>query len=398
MKISKCFVSMALVLSMLLCILSGCSSGASGKSPRPSRPKLTTRFEPALSQPEKVAETTASTELTQPLETTSLSQPIPKLTTLTALRDYMNTQVDSGTLDFSFYYTRGGLLTARQLAQILNCCYIECSWEGNLYHVTVTEYPGDRMVDAWINANRSGLTETESQVLDYALDLVQNWTADTSDPWELELLVHDFLAEHILYTDANVDFDGANNVPRELTAIGALQDGRANCQGYVDAFYLLATLAGLQVDRMSVQAPYGGHMVNTVLLDDQWYIVDVTYDDMDEASSLNYYLFNVGTDRIREYSWTPEMEYRPIADKTDDAFYYAHQGTLFDNPQTAASYVAQNWGGGEACFQFAVQGQAEDQPMNDALYDALMDTGNPFYYTYWYYSDGTDMYFTLFLE
>ena len=139
-------------------------------------------------------------------------------------------------------------------------------------------------------------------------------------------------------------------------------------------------------------------MVNTVLLDDQWYIVDVTYDDMDEASSLNYYLFNVGTDRIREYSWTPEMEYRPIADKTDNAFYYAHQDTLFDNPQTAASYVAQNWDGGEACFQFAVQGQTEDQPMNDALYDALMDTGNPFYYTYWYYCDAADMYFTLFLE
>jgi len=407
MKKRKSILTAALLLSMLLSLLSGCIFDAlEGLTPFPN-PEENTRPQPTFPRPIRVPEPSETTKVTEPPEVTEATLPpetapttaaIPTISSKTDLRDYMNAVVDSGTLGFSFYYTGSEPPTAQEIAQILSCCYISYDCSGDLYHVTVTEYPGDRIVDAWQNADRSELTATESRALDYAVDLVENWTAYTSDPWELELLIHDYLSEHILYTEGDVNFTDPNNVPRELTAIGALLDGRANCQGYVDAFYLLATLAGLQVDRMYVEDPSGYHVVNTILLDGQWYVVDVTFDDMDDESVLSHYLFNVGTDRIREYSWAPEMEYRPLARRTGESFYYAHQDTLFYDAQSAARYVAENWDGGEACFRFMLQGYTEDQPMNDALYDALTETGLAFYYTYWYYCDGTDIYFTLFLE
>lgn len=378
---------------MLLSLLGGCGFGTFEEQSPSTRPSFTFP-QPVATQPSET-----QPAATQPPETLPPTTPaVPTFSQITDLRDYMNATADSGTLDFSFYYTGSETLTAQQLAQILSCCYIYYNQDGNLYHVTITEYPGDRMVDAWQSSDRSGLNPAEVQTLDYAIDLVRYWTAYTSDPWELELLIHDYLSEHILYMEGNINFSDPNNVPRELSAVGALLDGRANCQGYVDAFYLLGTIAGLWVDRMYVKEPAGYHVVNTVNLDGQWYIVDVTFDDMDDESVLSHYLFNVGKDRVREYSWAPEMEYRPIAWATDSAFYYARQGTMFYDEQSAAAYVAQNWNGEDACFRFMIQGQTEDQAANNALYNALTELGIYFSYTYWYYTDGTDIYFTLYLK
>lgn len=397
MKTCKRLICAALISALMLAALSGCFSDpldevipstAPGQSSviQPTTPPSVPVTPPTLPPAETV------TQPTQP------EDPTPTFSTLTDLRDYMNATVDSGTLEFSFRYTGTDKPSGQRLAQILSCCFINYNWTGDLCDVTVTEYPGERMADAFLSGDSSMLSQTESQVLDDALGMVINWTSIASDPWELELLIHDYLSENVLYLTGDVNFTDPTNIPRELTAIGALQDGRANCQGYVDAFYLLGTLAGLTVDRMYVEDASGYHVVNTIYLDGQWYIVDVTYDDMDDDSILHHYLFNVGTDRVREYVWEPELEYRPIAKETGPLFYYAYQGTQFYDEQSAANYIAQNWDGDVACFRFMIFNQTVHQPMDDALYSTLMDLGLPFSYTYWCYTDGTDAYFALFFQ
>lgn len=410
MKFTERIYSSVLLLALILFLFSGCSSDIPDDRTNIAIPDASTQSHftsPTVDNTTEAATDTVPQETVLPpteivpaiTETVpAVTETVPTITSLTDLRDYMNEQVDMGTLEFSFVYAGNDKITAQLIAQILSCCYINCSWEGNLYHVTVTEYPGDRIVRAWQSGDYSGLTDTEVQVMEYAIDLVSEWKTYTSDPWELELLIHDFLSEHIFYVEGDLYFNDPNNVPRELTAVGALQDGLANCQGYTDAFYLLGNLAGLWVDRMHVEDSVGYHVLNTVNLNGLWYIVDVTYDDMDDESEYFHYLFNVGTDRVREYHWAPEMEYRPIADKTDDQFYYARNNILFQDEQSAANYVAQNWNGGNAFFRFMVQGTTNDQTMNTELYDALMELDVGFSYTYWYYVDGTDIYFNLTLN
>ncbi len=63
-----------------------------------------------------------------------------------------------------------------------------------------------------------------------------------------------------------------SNQPRFVTAIGALLDGKANCQGYSDAFYMLGRIGGT--------ANGGLHEWNTITYgDEKTYLIDVTAGD-----------------------------------------------------------------------------------------------------------------------
>lgn len=92
--------------------------------------------------------------------------------------------------------------------------------------------------------------------------------------FEKTLALHDYLVDHIAYTE-NIETSD------ELiyTMYGALVHGDAVCQGYAEAFHYLAHLAGLET--IIVQGTAGGeaHAWNMVKLDDAWYHVDVTWDD-----------------------------------------------------------------------------------------------------------------------
>ena len=62
-------------------------------------------------------------------------------------------------------------------------------------------------------------------------------------------------------------------------------DGKANCQGYTDTFYMLGTMAGFKMDRLygnstNSNGSKGGHVWNTIDFGDNIaYSVDVTWDD-----------------------------------------------------------------------------------------------------------------------
>lgn len=93
-------------------------------------------------------------------------------------------------------------------------------------------------------------------------------------PFEKTLAIHDYLVDHIAYTD-NIEASD------ELiyTMYGALIHGDAVCQGYAEAFQYLSTLA--DIESIIIQGTAGGlaHAWNMVKLEDEWYHVDTTWDD-----------------------------------------------------------------------------------------------------------------------
>lgn len=155
--------------------------------------------------------------------------------------------------------------------------------EDQMVHITVTEYyPADRILAAWKSGDTSNLTEDEQQVLALALEVVEQAQSESDDAYELEFRLHDWLCQQVVYESPDMDVGVRDYVKlRQLSCVGAMLDGSANCQGYTDAFYLLGSLAGLEVTRLMGSAG-DPHIWNMINLEDQWYIVDVTFDDLSD--------------------------------------------------------------------------------------------------------------------
>ena len=102
----------------------------------------------------------------------------------------------------------------------------------------------------------------------------------------------------IMYLVQNVDydFDGYMNgrVPdASYEAYGALVNGKAVCQGYAYAFQRLCNACGLLCVPVTGYSAGEGHMWNKVMIDGEWYNVDVSAEDP---------IFNGGPNKIFGYA------------------------------------------------------------------------------------------------
>ena len=170
-------------------------------------------------------------------------------------------------------------------------------------------YPGTAILHAIETETEDDLDERLQETLESAQELADACLVE-DDPLETARAIHDALCERIVYTDDE-------ETDEDDTAIGALLNGEANCDGYSDAFYLVGTLAGLEIRYQhgdSLVKAWGQislgdtvtHMWNLLLLDDSWRMVDVTWDDGDEEP--DYTWFNLGQDRAsRTHLWNEEM-------------------------------------------------------------------------------------------
>lgn len=104
--------------------------------------------------------------------------------------------------------------------------------------------------------------------------IIQNRTGNTYDDIKM---VHDYLIANIEY-DSTISKDNIYNI------CGALINGEAVCEGYARAFKYL--MDGLEIPCTLVigtgrnsEGNTENHAWNYVLLDDNWYAIDATWDD-----------------------------------------------------------------------------------------------------------------------
>ncbi len=121
--------------------------------------------------------------------------------------------------------------------------------------------------------------------------------ATGNNEYERERLLHDALATKTTYKDGK----NAHN------AYGALVEGEAVCEGYARAFQYVLYQAGIPcliAEGESVNPATGqaeGHAWNVVRIGGQYYHVDLTWDDTDNAKTpVMYPYFNVTTAQITE--------------------------------------------------------------------------------------------------
>lgn len=190
----------------------------------------------------------------------------------------------------------------------------------------MTYYPGRRILYAWRNGRTDMLSEAEKRTLSAALEIAAG--AKGSD-LEREKAVHDALCRIITYSS---DGDPFNN---DDCAVGALLEGRADCDGYSDAFYLCGSLAGLDVryqrgwaaekenENNSIHVEDdSSHMWNLIRINGAWLTVDVTWDDRDEGKeSAAYVYYNLGEDQTKvSYILNPSARRDPLAKTTRNEY------------------------------------------------------------------------------
>jgi len=161
------------------------------------------------------------------------------------------------------------------------------------------------------------LAADEKQVYDKVNQIISDYVTPDMSDYEKELVLHDYLVRNTAY-----DTSPSGQIPWDShTPYGALINGVAVCNGYSDSFKLLMDAAGIECDIVYGEAARDGttvkHAWNRVRIDGDYYLVDVTWDDVfpDMPDVVVYDYFNV-TDNMIGADHTPyTTEHECVSDK-----------------------------------------------------------------------------------
>ena len=210
-----------------------------------------------------------------------------------------------------------------------NAVLYDLAAQGGIFHyhlnynreahvVTLSDiryFPGTQIVHALASGTEGALSPRLQQTLAAARALASECAGAT--PADTARRIHDRICDQVTYAeDESTDEDDC--------CIGALLNGKANCDGYSDAMYLVGTLAGLEMGFQHGDSQDGGlsslfstHIWNVIRLDGTWRMIDVTWDDNDYGA--DYLWFNIGADRARRtHTWNEDFG-EPLAETTDTA-------------------------------------------------------------------------------
>ena len=113
-----------------------------------------------------------------------------------------------------------------------------------------------------------------------------------TDVWGIEKQLHDLVIDEVAYD--SVAAREANSESASPThafdVYGAACEGKAVCEGYSKLFQILCYRFGLNCTTVSGTVEEGGHMWNAVKPDQDWMMVDVTWDDAKD-NGLRYYIY-----------------------------------------------------------------------------------------------------------
>ena len=124
-----------------------------------------------------------------------------------------------------------------------------------------------------LSINRN-YTDDMKLILDYKVeDVIKKNITDDMTTKEKIKTIHDYIINHTKYDQERSD----NNIIKYKsdTAYGALIEGYALCGGYTDSMMLFLEKFGVKSYRISSD----NHIWNYVYLDNNWYNLDLTWDD-----------------------------------------------------------------------------------------------------------------------
>ena len=191
----------------------------------------------------------------------------------------------------------------------------------------------------------------EGELAEAVKDIVAS--VNKKDAYDIEHELHDILCKTAEYSDDEAD-------PDIYSAYGALVNKKALCEGYSKAMQLLLKSFSIPAVVVTGEADGENHMWNMVYIKEEWYNLDVTWNDMAERISHEY--FNLSDEMISEdHTFHPDFSLldesilasgqtsfnmgKPVS-KGTEYNYFNHTGFVFspDGVFALADYLAHTEG------------------------------------------------------
>ncbi len=117
----------------------------------------------------------------------------------------------------------------------------------------------------------------QEEALAKVREVIQENQVAAMDLFDQVRFVHDYLVRYTVYDSQSAADTSLASDDFSLTAYGALIGQKAVCEGYARSFLLFMDELGIPA--YIVEAQEMNHAWNAVKLADEWYYVDVTFDD-----------------------------------------------------------------------------------------------------------------------
>lgn len=198
-------------------------------------------------------------------------------------------------------------------------------YETTLYGVSETEqedsniYNTKPISDAYLSGDSSKLSDFDKKIYDKAVEIMDNVINEDMSLYEKELAIHDYIVSNSEYDTANLGVFHEHSQNSD-NPYGALINGRSICSGYAATFKMFMDM--FEIPNIIVYAEddkRDDHAWNMVQLDDDWYYVDVTWDDPTsdiEDLPVSHIYFNVTEEFLRNNGHVWNSEGLPEADST----------------------------------------------------------------------------------
>ena len=132
---------------------------------------------------------------------------------------------------------------------------------------------------AYFNNDTSKLDDFQLEIYNRAVTAINETIKPDMTDYEKELAVHDYIALHTQYDDGALSALGKYSENAE-NPYGVLVNGKSICSGYTTTFQLFMDMLKIPCKSVFAADHTGSeHAWNMVELDNEWYYVDVTWDD-----------------------------------------------------------------------------------------------------------------------
>ena len=175
-------------------------------------------------------------------------------------------------------------------------------------------YDQARIVTAWTSGDRTGLYQEDLDIL-AVLEQIPALADPDLSLYQRELALHDWMLDWAEYDPGALSSGPIGEpMPHNDDPYGFLTGRKGICTGYASTFQLLMELCGVPCLTVNGTS-HGGteeHAWNLVQLGEDWYAVDVTWDDPVASFEVPPYMahmyFNVTSNFLRQndHSWAPE--------------------------------------------------------------------------------------------
>ena len=208
---------------------------------------------------------------------------------------------------------------------------------------------GENRIGYYSYKSEAELLERRNALEEKVIELLGDTDLSGLSDYDKSLLVHDLVLKTTVYDYEVFDLilendewtqESWDRMQEASNAYGALILGKAVCGGYAQAYALLAKAVGLEVYYVEGMVDYNGeeiiHAWNRVKIEDQWLVVDTTWDDIETPNPymwLNQPTSIAYTDREEFKDYIKTLEDELIGESPEHTWffrndYYATKDTI----------------------------------------------------------------------